>query len=515
MEIEVIETTTGTVVDKRAATTLEADRLVREAALVTTAIDRGCTGITTSVELHDDARGPRLRTAWCGRHDLRTAPALPPVVLAAVSRDVALHLAALHEAGLVHGGVGPAHVVLDDAGVPHLVSLGRGGRAGAPAPEPAHPGQLLDPADDVAGLGALIEHLLAFAAASGPTSWDDVVATVRGPGRPRRGSTIRRSRRIDGRDDPNEVLAALATQAQHLDARARPAARGIAAALAHRVPGLRRPTSAELAGAEVVGTTSSMLVPDEAAPRDAISRADAPSEGANRLHRLVPRPRRAAAATRVGLTARLTTSDHAPSAPPATDEDASERRDRRRPLAIWGSAVAAIAILGVIGLHRGTPASSDGFADKGCPNSPNSLTGNITNAASAGGRAVRLADATCPEPIEIAGGAISVGRARFSVDVSTSAINNAPGGAADPPPQPPVVVGDWDCDGIVTPATLDGPRVVVYDAWPVAGGAQPGRLVGIVDGAVDLVAPQTASSSCEPIVVRRSNGTTVPVDGRR
>lgn len=96
---------------------------------------------------------------------LRDGP-LTPAQASIVGLDVARALQALHEAGWVHGDVGPNNVLVDDEGHAHLIDLGLAavvgtrttelaGTAGYVAPEVVR-GAEVHPAMDVYGLGAVI-----------------------------------------------------------------------------------------------------------------------------------------------------------------------------------------------------------------------------------------------------------------------------------------------------------------------------------------------------------------------
>ncbi|MBI5534364.1 MAG: serine/threonine protein kinase [Deltaproteobacteria bacterium] len=88
----------------------------------------------------------------------------------AVGNDLARALAALHEAGWVHGDVAPSNVLVDDTGECKLIDYGVAARAGASrgelagtpgyiAPEVAR-GVAADPAEDVYGWGVVVAECL-------------------------------------------------------------------------------------------------------------------------------------------------------------------------------------------------------------------------------------------------------------------------------------------------------------------------------------------------------------------
>jgi hypothetical protein len=68
-------------------------------------------------------------------------------------------------------------------------------------------------------------------------------------------------------------------------------------------------------------------------------------------------------------------------------------------------------------------------------------------------------------------------------------------------PNDEVAVGDWDCDGIATPAVLRVPSgaLDVFDRWPGEPGQQAARRVGVAVGAVRLPPPVGACASPAPL----------------
>ncbi|RYE82999.1 MAG: serine/threonine protein kinase, partial [Myxococcales bacterium] len=118
----------------------------------------------------DPVLGPFLATAWVEGVTLaeRVGDArLTPDDLAPLGARLADGLAALHAAGICHGDVQPANVMLAGDGAPVLLDLGLSGRRGPPGPGAARGtagfvapevilGGRLEPASDVFGLGALL-----------------------------------------------------------------------------------------------------------------------------------------------------------------------------------------------------------------------------------------------------------------------------------------------------------------------------------------------------------------------
>lgn len=159
-------------------------------------------GVVTVVD-HEPGR---LTLAWAGSETLavlRPAVTEAAAILAAVTATVA----DLHQVGVVHGRLDPTHVVLGPDRRPRLCGL----RGPLPGESPA------DPADDVAALGSLIDHLVGTDAELEPI--------------PERRWPVRRWSGYQRRS-----LLALADQARHDEPARRPTARALAAAIVAAVP---------------------------------------------------------------------------------------------------------------------------------------------------------------------------------------------------------------------------------------------------------------------------------------
>lgn len=159
-------------------------------------------GVVTVVD-HEPGR---LTLAWAGSETLAV---LRPAVTeaAAILAAVAATVADLHQVGLVHGRLDPTHVVLGPDRRPRLCGL----RGPLPGEPPA------DPADDVAALGSLIDHLVGT---------DQELEPI-----PERRWPVRRWSGYQRR-----ALLALADQARHEEPARRPTARALAAGIVAAVP---------------------------------------------------------------------------------------------------------------------------------------------------------------------------------------------------------------------------------------------------------------------------------------
>jgi hypothetical protein len=89
-------------------------------------------------------------------------------------------------------------------------------------------------------------------------------------------------------------------------------------------------------------------------------------------------------------------------------------------------------------------------------------------------------------------GVITIGTQRFSVGL----------------PDDRVAVGDWNCDGVMTPALLRPATgaVFVFDGWATEGADVSVSPTRIIAGAVDVVARDNGNG-CSTLIVVRDDGT--------
>jgi hypothetical protein len=95
----------------------------------------------------------------------------------------------------------------------------------------------------------------------------------------------------------------------------------------------------------------------------------------------------------------------------------------------------------------------------------------------------------CPDEIAIDAGAINVAGHHFVMTVDPADV---------------VVVGDWDCDGVATPAVLRVPSgaIDVVDHWPTNGESTiTARRVTVIDGADSAEARPRAEPGCATLAV--------------
>ena len=231
---------------KRARSADDTARLAHEARMLDLARHPGVVDLDRFEVGPSPDRVGCLRTVLAGTRTL-ASPGLGTELRLRALAAVAETVADLHALGLVHGRVVEHHIILGHGGRPVLSGLAGAGLAGDAGPD----GEPLRPASDVAGLGAVLDRVIAAA----PT-----------------GDARRRPRRVE--------LRRLAEQATHAEPGRRPTARRFAAEL-ERLCGPLRPA----AHASAPG-----LSPDDrpAGPRplDDIERlrATAPDEVAARRH---------------------------------------------------------------------------------------------------------------------------------------------------------------------------------------------------------------------------------------
>ena len=185
-------------------------------------------GVVELVGISEGER-PALLTRWVGPRSTADLPVpLAPDRAVALTLAVASTVGRLHRAGIVHGHLDPTHVLLDAGGRPVLCGFGGAGPIGAPERRPAtdrgqggHSGARASrrPADDVAGLGRVLDHLLG-AGASPPAG----------------GRLTRSHRRATAQ---RRTLRALVAGATSPDPDARPSVTAFAHSLRRAVPEAR------------------------------------------------------------------------------------------------------------------------------------------------------------------------------------------------------------------------------------------------------------------------------------
>ncbi len=513
---------------KRAVTADEVARLEREWAVLVQVRHPGLVSPLGPVEPAADG-GAVLRMRALAGPSLALAPPYAAEEIAGIAEVVATTLADLHDAGFFHGGVGAAHVVLDEGGRPVLCSLGRGGPMAEATGDAG-------PTEDVADLGALLHHLVSWARNGEPAT--DPWALLRAD------LFVARRRRPPAVPDPFDVLTALADQATDVEAARRPAARALAAALAHQVPGRRLPAaSCEPADGQGMAAPLAPVAPVAPDPSTAVG----PQRRPWRSSAGSPRPGAVGDDPSERLRQRL--RSFAPAATPV-DELGIESPGARssvvarhvgRALALGVAAVAlVIAAPGAVALvrppgrpHNGPRAAPSltsrppvttgpGTAEPGVlpgagpeptpepaggPSQPTVMPPSAGPSTTPGTPGTPATGATVPAPsgpppactptappsadvdgdgcaetVTLAAGIVRAGSARFSLGADVVA----------------VTVGDWWCTGHATMAALSGDgSVSVFSAWPAMNGDLEGTVAGVVPGATGLGVAVPEQGGCD------------------
>ncbi|HEY6532139.1 MAG TPA: hypothetical protein VIY72_07535 [Acidimicrobiales bacterium] len=402
------------------------------------------------VELVDDAPAPdgdgaaegTLVTRWIGPRSLGDIDAsLDPERVAGVCLAVAASIGRLHRCGVVHGAIAPTHVVLDAHGRPVLCGFGAA--------------RLIDdtagvrPADDVAGLGHLLSHLL--------VTGDD-------PAPSRRAARSQR-----------RALLTLAAAATVEDPTCRPS-------LAAFVHGLRRAVpDARLA----VGT------PAQPSRSDRADREPAPARPGGDRSRVSE-----ARAPRVSRP-----SDHRRR--PGGSE--RSRPASPSPTARSALALAAVVIVGAttyFGLSAWWSGAEPGPAGAPAITSPD-LSTSETRRSSASSTST-----TRPSPTSSASATPPEASPTPTADPAAAPVVEHDGRRYEVgQPGDVALVGPWFCDGRAVVALLrpSAGSVHVFPEWAPAGGALEARSVASVPGATQLT--QVADGpGCAVLVVGSPSG---------
>ncbi|MCY3805649.1 MAG: protein kinase [bacterium] len=419
-----------------------AEALRHEAALLA---DLDHPGVIGFVALVDDERGLRLLTRYAGRETLATWQ--PPRLeeLRRVFEEVAETVCYLHERGILHRDIRPAHVVIDALRRPLLCGFSAARRDAGD-----------DPAAQLADVKAIGETVQA--------TLQRLEAQQR-PGRRRHAQLLRRrleavaQAAVDGRVPSSRALASRLRAAAGESRSSRPGADrrrdeppGRAAAIRPRLPARgdgrtagslrRRPRRATWLAAATVCAGCVLGVVMVLRLGDGTSAA--PTVIASASLSAPSRPAEPAAPE-------VAAQEAPPSTPPTTRPDPPQRPER--------------------------------------PEGPPGPPGSATARCPGPGSGWRDVDGDgCAERIRITAGFVSVDGVRYPV--------GAPGDQ--------VAVGDWDCDGIATVAIVQpGGRVYLFEGWPQQA-PLVGTLVAELPPPVELA--DVARGACNELTVRYSEG---------
>lgn len=367
-------------------------------------------GVVELLRTDLDDRDPTITLAWVSARTAGQLGILPPELAAGLVVEVARTVADLHRLKVVHGRLTPDHVLVREDG--HPVICGWSGATlgeGATEPEAAGSARLAQ-SKDVAALGALLRLLV------GQTQLEPI--------------PDRRSRWRRGSTDTRAALLTLADVASHEEVHRRPTALAFIADVLAVVPGASLPRPApDPLGAPTPAPPADpwAQVPDAPATDDPNSTLRRRQLGAAALSR--PAPRRSWAPARrvvvgIGLATALGflgvglahTSGHSVAAPVHTSVPARASRT-----------TTATTV---------TPSTTTSMTTAPeCPSPPGpDVDGD-----------------GCPDSLTIAGGVVTTASHRYVVGS----------------PDDQIVVADWDCDGVATPALLRHRtgEVFVFPDW--------------------------------------------------
>ena len=450
-----------------------AEALRHEAALLE---DLDHPGIVGFVALTDDERGLRLLTRYAGRETLATWQPQRLEELRRVIEEVAETVRHLHERGITHRSIRPAHVVIDSLRRPLLCGFSAARR---------------DAGDDTA------EHLADVRAIG-----EMALAVLQRPGTQQPRPGLRR--------DEQRLRRRIQVVAQAAGDGRVPSSRALASRLRAAATESATPPLAGAGGQDEPPGRASSVRPRRPA-RGALRRSDGPgiarapsvrprrpARGAGRVVGLVPpRPGRASwlaaavvcAGCLLGTLMMLRLGDRnatapalpssAPGAPPGSAPPARPRAEAPASAAPSGAPVAIPATATPDPLsrpeHEAGSTEPPGHDLAGC-REPGSGRRDVDGDG-------------CAEEILITPGFVSTDGIRYPV-----------GAAGDQ-----VAVGDWDCDGIATVALVQpGGRVYLFEAWPQE---EPlvGTLVAELPPPVELTG--VTRGTCNELTVRYREGT--------
>ncbi len=455
--------------------------------------------------------GDSLVTEFAGR-PVRQIVTVPTEFAARIVASLAHTVADLHDAGLVHTAIDESHVLVGRGEHPQLCSLG-----------------LLSPAtpslesEDVAGLGQILRHLVGDVGDGDPI--------------PERRSLFRVRNRAQQYE--RRGLLTIADQATADVPGHRPTARRFAQMVADTVPSAK--VSRPYGGA--IGQPQHLRAPTHDSPdedpEDLGSAANVKDTATDTTDLPFPHPALADLVVPDSPAALFDAPAARPAeapqsgAPTSAPEDeppwpGDEKRSQtsappstpnRRPrsivaafAAVVGVAMVGVGIVGFTGHDDGQlSASADHPATTTVapststtrhePTPDPALRTNVTTTTTAAecgtAGAPDLDRNGCGDELAVDGSIVRVGEVRFQVGR----------------PDDVVTLGDWDCDGIVTPALLRPATgdVFVFANWTESEAAvQP---LGHVESATQI-SPDTDALGCHLLVVTDTQGRRTTIDTR-
>lgn len=511
---------------KRATTEAGAARLAGEGAVIRALAHPG----VVQVVHHTDGE---LHLAWVGPHSLATVAGMPVASAGAVVGQVAAIAADLHRAGIGHGRLTADHVLLAGDGRVVLTGLADAGRVDrVPAEE------------DVRALGALLTSLVA-------PHEDQMVPDHRRSLSARGGDGGRRA-----------TLLTLADRATADDPAARPSAADLAVELTllcappaarrrHRRPRRSSGPAGDRAPSSTVPLPAATAAagPTRPAPSDLGTAPLEPPHPTAPVPTVDPPAPMAPAApspSPVGVDAGFLDPQLGWSRPAGPDPAASPTRATPRPAPAprpeparpvdvgrrpastrvpRGRALAAAALAVSVGLTIAAalwiaPSAAEPGGDVVAPTTSTVPPPTTTEATTTTGTPSadspaptappRCAAVSAPSPADVDGDgcaeAVTVTGERVTVGPVTWVVGR---------PDDVVVVGDWDCDGTATAASLRPAtgEVFVFDRWPDGDESLTIDAVATVADARTLRRDGPADE-CPALLAQRGDGSTEEVTTR-
>lgn len=450
---------------KRAADPEGRSRLGHEADILSLARHPG---VVELLDFTDDGTA-ELTIAWVQGPTIDQLGALSSEHVAGLIDQVARTIGDLHQMGIVHGRLDPDHVLVLPDGRPLVCGWSAATATSLPVDHPDSPGAHLDPAVDVAGLGDLMRFLV------GPTQAEPIPEHR---GRRRRSGTESRA-----------ALLTLADVASQDDPARRPTAPALATDILAVVPGACLPEVGAVATGPASATPSSpnpsygrrtRETPDGLRrPRPDAAQNDPPLASPGPAQADQPWPtaetpgtdhaQPGAFAARLAGTPTLRRQALGALAVSRPGPDRFWSRHRKALVALVLLVLATFATTTLAGdrqprrpvrAAKGPAAAPSVPPTTAAGAAPIATTPNNPATACAVVIGADIDGDGCADRVQVTNGAVLTDRHRYVV------------GDADDQ----VVLGDWNCDGTATPATLrrSSGEVFVFDSW-----ADPGRSVTV------------------------------------
>ncbi len=451
-----------------------------------------------------------MRLSYVGAHSLATLARRDVAHACGLVAATAETVADLHSIGVVHGRIEASHVLIDRDGLPVLTGFARADLAGAPLDPADESSRRVRPADDLPGLGLLLQHVV------GTDTEPDPIPERR---------IARRSR---SRSYARRALLNLADQATVDDPSLRPSARSLAAAIRAVEP------SAVLIPPAELRVGSSLIDAPLVNGRGPAHRGDLEAK-LRRVHRLggLTDP-----AGTEPASERAASTAHRQASHLALDRSDERSRGRVDPRRGWPAAAAAVVIAAVAFALAGSwHGERPNLAEASAPPGPRSGAGmprppsapqasdptgtpvqpeDGSKPATSGSTAQEGGDppspaskATCTRVEKPPEAASSAGTCARSTPLVDGVLDRAGqrfeiGSAGDE-----VIVGDWACDASPVPAVVRSGtgEVFVFGTWAAPGSEVTARRLATADPGSSLeTGPALDSRGCPSLLARSPDG---------